>query len=99
MKTTFNYIFCFAICSFLMSAQISPCYNFFFDLAIELQETNEENPVEDTCDTELEEEKEMRNNDLFLRFLLENSSKSLLDHEFNLQSPDKDILSPPPDFV
>ena len=98
MKVFFTYGLCFIISLFLLGAQIAPCYNYLFDFEIELQENNEENPVEDISDKELEEEKELRNQSLSLLVPDHEYNRALLNQVLILQSPDKDVLSPPPDY-
>lgn len=98
MKQFFTYSLCLAISILLLAAQVGPCYQFFLDLEIELHEGGEKNPIEDISDTELEEEKEVREQDLQITQLVEKNKKFLSNQIFNLQSPDKDVISPPPDL-
>jgi len=99
MKSIITYSFCFVISAFLLGAQIGPSYDQFQDLVIELQDSGEENPVEDTTDIELEKEKDIREGQLSIDFDYLSKNRSLLHHEYSLQDPKRDILSPPPDTI
>lgn len=97
MKSIITYSLCITLSLILIGAQLGPSYLHFLDVVIELQESGEENPVEDAKDAELE--KQIQDSRMSLGFDLERGEQYIGHSILNFQAPCRDVLSPPPDLI